>query len=214
MASTFLQTPVQSPAGRRRRQRSVRVSVAVALLGLATLVVLVVVLVAVTVSSSAWLTPASLLAVAAGWAAARIIHTELVQSRRDNATDRAAQARAYRSIFAERSLEHAEFASAMVGRVTARDRTITELTVAVADAARRVTKAESRVQRECRRADDADASVAELLGRIEMVEARKAEQFDQLAGWEGFETVVDMMAWEHKIAARQRAGAVEETKPA
>jgi hypothetical protein len=101
----------------------------------------------------------------------------------------------------------------MVGRVTARDRAIAELTVAVADAARRVTEAESRVQRECRRADDADASVA-VLGRIELVEARKAEQFDQLAGWEGFETVVDMMAWEHKIAARQRAGAVEETKPA
>jgi len=209
MASTFLQTTLQSPPSRRRRQRSVRVSVAVALMGLATLVVLV----AVIASSSAWLTPASLLAVAAGWAAARIIHTELVQSRRDNATDRAAQARAYRSIFAERSLEHAEFASAMVGRVTARDRAIAELAVAVADAARRVTEAESRVQRECRRADDADASVA-VLGRIELVEARKAEQFDQLAGWEGFETVVDMMAWEHKIAARQRAGAVEETKPA
>jgi len=210
MASTFLQTTLQSPPSRRRRQRSVRVSVAVALMGLATLVVLV----AVIASSSAWLTPASLLAVAAGWAAARIIHTELVQSRRDNATDRAAQARAYRSIFAERSLEHAEFASAMVGRVTARDRAIAELTVAVADAARRVTEAESRVQRECRRADDADASVAELLGRIELVEARKAEHFDQLAGWEGFETVVDMMAWEHKIAARHRAGAVEETRPA
>ena len=116
--------------------------------------------------------------------------------------------------FAERSLEHAEFASAMVGRVTARDRAIAELTVAVADAARRVTEAESRVQRECRRADDADASVAALLDRIELVEARKAEQFDQLAGWEGFETVVDMMAWEHKIAARHRAGAVEETRPA
>ena len=210
MASTFLQTTLQSPPSRRRRQRSVQVSVAVALLGLATLVVLV----AVIASSSAWPTPASLLAVAAGWAAARIIHTELVQSRRDNATDRAAQARAYRSIFAERSLEHAEFASAMVGRVTARDRTITELTVAVADAARRVTEAESRVQRECRRADDADASVAELLGRIELVEARKAEHFDQLAGWEGFETVVDMMAWEHKIAVRHGAGAVEETRPA
>ena len=194
----------------RRRQRSTRLTVAVTLVMAAAALVLG----ALVLRSLVALTVAAVAAVVLGAVATRITHAELVLSRRDAARDRAAQARAYRTIFAERSLEHAEFASAMVGRVTARDQAIAELTVAVADAARRVTEAESRVQRECRRADDADASVAELLGRIELVEARKAEQFDQLAGWEGFETVVDMMAWEHKIAARHRAGAGEEARPA
>ncbi|MGI8900988.1 MAG: hypothetical protein ACR2HA_08655 [Nocardioides sp.] len=234
-------TPAQGPVGTttsRRRQRSVRVSVAVGLLSVATLVVLG----AVTSRSPAWLTAASLLALACGWAAARIVYTELVQSRRDNATDRAAQAQAYRSVFAERSLEHAEFTSAMVDRVVTRDRKIAELTSLTLDAELLVAEAETRVQSECRRAneadtradeadtradeadtraddadtraDEADTLVAELRGRIEELEIRRAEQFDQLASWEGFETVVDMMAWEQKIAAAHRAGAAEETKQA
>ena len=213
-------TPAQGPVGTttsRRRQRSVRVSVAVGLLSVATLVVLG----AVTSRSPAWLTAASLLALACGWAAARMVYTELVQSRRDNATDRAAQAQAYRSVFAERSLEHAEFTSAMVDRVVTRDRKIAELTSLTLDAELLVAEAETRVQRECRRAneadtraDEADTLVAELRGRIEELEIRRAEQFDQLASWEGFETVVDMMAWEQKIAAAHRAGAAEETKQA
>ncbi len=220
-------TPAQGPVGTttsRRRQRSVRVSVAVGLLSVATLVVLG----AVTSRSPAWLTAASLLALACGWVAARMIYTELVQSRRDNATDRAAQAQAYRSVFAERSLEHAEFTSAMVDRVVTRDRRIAELTSLTLDAERLVAEAETRVQRECRRAneadtradeadtraDGADTLVAELRGRIEELEIRRAEPFDQLASWEGFETVVDMMAWEQKIAAAHRAGAAEETKQA
>jgi len=216
MASTPAQRPVGTTTS-RRRQRSVRVSVAVGLLSVATLVVLG----AVTSRSPAWLTAASLLALACGWAAARMVYTELVQSRRDNATDRAAQAQAYRSVFAERSLEHAEFTSAMVDRVVTRDRKIAELTSLTLDAELLVAEAETRVQRECRRAneadtraDEADTLVAELRGRIEELEIRRAEQFDQLASWEGFETVVDMMAWEQKIAAAHRAGAAEETKQA
>ena len=58
---------------------------------------------------------------ACGWAAARIIYTELAQSRRDNAADRAAQAQAYKSLFSERASEHAEFTTAMTDRIAARE---------------------------------------------------------------------------------------------
>lgn len=182
-----------------------RVSVAVVLLSVASAVVAL----ALPSQSPAWLSSASVLALLCGWAAARIIYTELVQSRRDNAADRAAQAQAYRTIFAERSFEHAEFTSSMVHRLGIRDREITELTSHVVDTERRAAEAETRVQREARRANDADARVVELRHRIEELEAHRAaeaERFDQLASWEGFETVVDMMAWEQTVAAAHQAG--------
>src|SRR5690242_6767260 len=96
----------------RRRQRSVRVTVAVALLGVATLAVLL----ALPTQSAAVLSVAAVSAVVLGWAALRIVWTEVLQSRRENATDRAAAANAYRSLFSERAAEHAEFTTAMTER--------------------------------------------------------------------------------------------------
>ncbi|QNN51211.1 hypothetical protein [Nocardioides mesophilus] len=192
----------------RRRQRSVRVTVAVALLSLATAVVVV----AVPTQSVLWLTVASVLALACGWAAARIVYTELVQSRRDAATDRAAQAQAYRSMFAERATEHAEFTTGMTDRLSLREREIAELTSTVVAAEMRAVEAESRVQREARRANEASERASEAQSRVheleklvEELEVHRAEQFDQLASWEGFETVVDLMAWEQKVTAAQHA---------
>src|SRR5689334_21002036 len=75
------------PRPGRRRQRSVRVTVAVALLGVATALVLL----ALPTQSPLWLSVASVVALASGWAAARIVYTELAQSRREAAADRAAQ---------------------------------------------------------------------------------------------------------------------------
>ena len=111
-----------SPQARpnRRRQRSVRVTVAVVLLSLATVAVLL----ALPTQSPVWLSISSVLALACGWAAARIVYTELAQSRRDSAADRAAQAQAYRSLFSERASEHAEFTTAMTDRLAARDREV------------------------------------------------------------------------------------------
>ena len=93
-----------SPQARpsRRRQRSVRVTVAVALLSVASAAVVL----ALPTQSALWLSIASVLALACGWAAARIIYTELLQSRREAATDRAEQAQAYRTMFHERAAEH------------------------------------------------------------------------------------------------------------
>ena len=205
MAST---SPQARPS--RRRQRSVRVSVAVALLSLATAAVLL----ALPTQSPVWLSVASVLALACGWAAARIIYTELAQSRRDNAADRAAQAQAYKSLFSERASQHAEFTTAMTDRIAARERELVELQEGLVEAQRRAGEAEARVQREARRANDAAAEVATLRERVEELEIRKAEEADELATWEGFETAVDMMAWETKVNAAAAAQAEADRKHA
>jgi len=186
-----------SPQARpsRRRQRSVRVTVAVALLSVASAAVVL----ALPTQSALWLSIASVLALACGWASARIIYTELAQSRRDNATDRAAQAQAYKSLFSERASEHAEFTTAMTDRIASREKELALLEEDLVSTQRRAGEAEARVQRESRRANDAAAEVASLKERIEELEIRKAEEADELATWEGFETAVDLMAWEAKI---------------
>jgi hypothetical protein len=183
MASTSPATTAFPVRSGRRRQRSVRVTVAVFLLGVATAVVLL----ALPTQSPLWLSIAAVLALACGWTSARIVYSELVQSRREAAADRAAQAQAYRSMFAERAGEHAEFTTSMTDRLVRRDREYAELESALAAAEGRAVAAETRVQREARRANDALARVQELTGRVgELEEAltiRHAEEVDELATW-------------------------------
>lgn len=198
------------PSPNRRRQRSVRVTVAVALLAVATVVVLI----ALPTQSPVWLSVSSVLSLVCGCAAARIVYTELLQSRRENARDRAAQAQAYKSMFTERAAEHAEFTSAMTERLVSRDRSITELEGTIVLAEKRAMEAETRVQRESRRANDAMELVAHLQDQLDI---RKAEQADELASWEGWdgvmnaETVVDLLAWEEKSTAEEPAKAHSES---
>jgi hypothetical protein len=185
----------QSRRTNRRRQRSVRVTVAVTLLTVGSVAVLL----AIPGQSPGWLSAASLAALCCGWAAARIIYTELVQSRREAAADRASQAHAYRTLFTERAEEHALFTTAMTDRLSRRDRDVRELEEAVVEAERRVIEAETRVQREARRANEAQALAVELR---EQLEIRTAEADDQLASWDPqLDTVVELMAWEEKVAA-------------
>jgi hypothetical protein len=180
----------------RRRQRSVRVTVAAALLFVATLGVAL----ALPTQSPGYLSGSSVFALLCGFAAARIIYNELLQSRREAATDRAAQAKAYRSMFSERAREHAEFTTAMTERLATRDRAIRELESTSALAEARALEAESRVKRESRRANDAQERVAELQQALEV---RKVEEADELATWEGWEadTVVDLRAWDEKVGS-------------
>lgn len=180
----------------RRRQRSVRVTVAVALIGLATLGVVL----ALPTQSPLWLSISSVLALVCGALASRIVYSELLQSRREAAADRAAQAQAYRTMFTERAAEHAEFTSAMTDRLAAHTRSIEELEGTIVLAEARAIEAETRVKRESRRANEAQDLVAQLQ---EQLEIRKAEQADELASWEGWdgETVVDLLAWEEKVQA-------------
>ena len=195
----------------RRRQRSVRVTVAVTLLSVATAAVVL----ALPTQSPAWLSVSSVFALVCGFAASRIIYNELLQSRREAATDRASQAQAYRSMFSERAAEHAEFTTAMTDRLVSRDRSIKELEGTIVLAEKRAMDAETRVKREARRANDAMELVASLQ---EQLEIRKAEEADELASWEGWDgvmdasTVVDLLAWEDK--ANAGAGAADDRKHA
>jgi Skp family chaperone for outer membrane proteins len=201
----------------RRRQRSVRVTVAVALLSVATLVVIL----ALPTQSAGWLSASSVIALVCGFASARIIYNELVQSRREAATDRAAQAQAYRSMFSERAEEHAEFTTAMTERLATRERDIRELESTIVIAEKRAIEAETRVQREARRANEAQERVVELQQALEI---RKAEEADELASWDGWEgaqlfdreaeTVVDLVAWDEKVSAGAAADQAPQKKHA
>jgi len=172
----------------------VRVTVAVALLSVATALVLL----ALPTQSPVWLSVAAVFALLCGWAAARIVYTELAQSRREAAADRAAQAQAYRSMFAERASEHAEFTSSMTDRLVRRDKELRRLETAVVAAEKRAIEAETRVQREARRANDAERKVVTLTERVEELEIARAEQADELAVWH---SGLDLMDWEERVAA-------------
>ena len=147
----------------RRRQRSVRVTVAVALLATATLAVLV----ALPTQSALWLSISSVLALALSWAALRMMWTEVLQSRRENAADRAAAAAAYVELFSVRAAEHAEFTTAMTERL------------AEAHLARR--ELEGLVNQHRGRAERAESTVATLEKTLESL---RAEQTEDLVAWE------------------------------
>src|SRR4051794_33950864 len=197
-----MDTTSDTPARRtpsRRRQRSVRVTVAVALLALGSAAVLV----ALSVATVPALSVASIFSLVCGWAAARIVYNELLQSRRTHARDRAAQAKSFRALFTERSAEHASFAAAMSDRLKARDREVRELESTLRLSERRATAAEDRVRRESRRANEAQHRVSELEVALAI---RTAEEADELASWEGspfgaytdMDTVVDLFGWEDR----------------
>lgn len=168
-------TSGRSPA--RRRQRSVRVTVAVTLMAAATVIVLL----ALPTRSAAWMSAASVLALVLGWAALRMMWTEVLQSRRENAADRAATASAYQDLFSRRAAEHAEFTSAMTEQLAQSRTTMRELEGAVVQQQRRAVTAESRLADSNRRLDEARAQVNQLEGELT---ERQAELADALASWE------------------------------
>ena len=177
----------------RRRQRSVRVTVAVALLSVATLVVLL----GLSTRSVLWLGVGSVTAVVLSWAALRMMWTEVLQSRRENAADRAAAAAAYRDLFSIRAAEHAEFTSAMTERLAEAHLTQRELEGLLAQHQTRAPRAESRLVAETR-------ALLEARSRVETLEhalaVRQAEEADALATWEadGDDSVVALAAWEEQ----------------
>ena len=192
----------------RRRQRSVRVTVALALLALGTVAVLV----ALSVATVPALSVASVFSLLCGWAAARIVYNELVQSRRIHSRDRAAQAQSFKELFTERSAEHASFATAMGDRLAARDRAVRELESTLRLSEVRATDAEERVRRESRRAKEAQERVLELEVALAI---RTAEEADELASWvpagdDDMDTVVDLLRWEDRAQALQSRTQLDE----
>lgn len=178
----------------RRRQRSVRVSVAVTLLAVGTLLVIA----ALPARSALWSGIAAVVALALAWAALRMMWTEVLQSRRDNARDRAEAASAYRTLFSERAAEHAEFTTAMTERLAQAQLAARELTGQLGHAHQRATTAEAQLVESNRRLDDTRAELRELVTEHEQLRTDHAEvlvaidrlQADRLADLEHFEAQV------------------------
>jgi len=195
----------------RRRQRSVRLTVATVLLSVATVGVVL----ALPTQSPVLLSASSVLALALGWAALRIMWTEVLQSRRENAADRAAAATAYKSLFSLRAAEHAEFTTAMTERLAESNLSVRELQGELVLAQRQAADAVVRAESAERSLEDVRGRVGELEQSIEMLRAeRAAEEADALAAWEaegGPElgaqpargSVDELVTWEAKAAEIQ-----------
>ena len=187
----------------RRRQRSVRVTVAVMLLSTATAGVLA----ALPTQSPVLLSASSVGALALGWASLRIMWSEVLQSRRENAADRAATASAYKSLFTLRAAEHAEFTTAMTERLAESNVSVRELQGELVQAQRQAADALVRAESAEETLDTARVRVSELEQSIEVLRAeREAEEADALASWEaeGGEpargSVDELVSWEAKAA--------------
>ena len=187
----------------RRRQRSVRVTVAVVLLSTATAGVLA----ALPTQSPVLLSASSVGALALGWASLRIMWSEVLQSRRENAADRAATASAYKSLFTLRAAEHAEFTTAMTERLAESNVSVRELQGELVQAQRQAADALVRAESAEDTLDTARVRVSELEQSIELLRAeREAEEADALASWEaeGGEpargSVDELVSWEATAA--------------
>lgn len=174
-------------------------TVAVVLLSVATAGVLA----TLPTQSPVLLSAGAVTALVLGWAALRIMWTEVLQSRRENAADRAAAASAYKSLFSLRAAEHAEFTTAMTERLAESHHSVHELQGELVQAKRQVADATVR-------ADAAQRRVGELEESIEVLRAeRAAEEADALASWEAEGgdpargTVDELVTWEAKAAEIQ-----------
>lgn len=194
----------------RRRQRSVRVTVAVGLLGTATALVLL----SLPTRSVLWLSLSSVAGLVLSWAALRMMWTEVLQSRRENAADRAAAARAYRELFTVRAAEHAEFTTAMTERLAEARLAQRELEGLLVQQQGRTAAAESAaaVQR-----DTQEERLATMRARVTELEGALAERpadagsprvdDDALRAWEtrSADSVVELAAWEENLRDTMRA---------
>jgi hypothetical protein len=89
---------------------------------------------------------AGVLALATGWTALRLAWNAVANGRYEHAADRTELARAYHSLFAQRSVEHAEFARTMEVRLAQRDRVIHDLKGVIVRIEMRAVEAESSAQ--------------------------------------------------------------------
>jgi hypothetical protein len=187
-------------AGRRRVQRSVRVSVSALLVAVAAIAVAAAVAFSTAVAASA------VFAVVAGAVAARILYSEVLQTRRNASRSRADQALAFSTALARLRAEHAGEVAGWHLNVLERDRSISALVARLRAADERAGTASSRAEREMRRADDAQRRLTEVL---DAVLARpdggrpvgdEEEDDSLLAERRELPTVVDLLAWEERAS--------------
>jgi hypothetical protein len=178
----------------RRRQRSTRLTVAVVLVVAAAALVLG----ALVSRSFLAVASAAVAAVFLGAAATRITHSELMQSRRDAARDRAEQAQAYRTLAAARAEENATHVASLKGQIGRREAALRELEEALVSAQHRAAEATRKRNAEARRADLAEQEGVDLARRLEDAEERAAEAIVHLAELEQEVDVLraELAAWQ------------------
>jgi chromosome segregation ATPase len=178
-----------------------RITVAVGLLVLAALEVTGAAL------SGSWLvvTCAAGLGVFLGAAATRITNSELADSRREAATDRATQAKAYAELSEQRILEHSSYVTDMHARISEREQALEELEAALCSAQKRAAESTRKRNAEGRRAAGLQVSLA-------LAEDRFAEALIRISQLEQEVVVLrselDSMttAWHAADNARRSAG--------
>ncbi len=156
-------------------------------------------LVALSLGTGVWTGAAAVAALVSGLAAARIMHAELIQSRRDAALDRARQAVAYQQLSARASTDHARFATTMTSRLADREHVIVRLRRALRVALRRADDAEEQARAESARVGELQAEVA-LLQQAQLAPA--VEDGDEVAVWDASQapTVIDLVGWDERAA--------------
>ncbi len=172
----------------RRRQRSFRVTGAVVLLSVASVAVLA----SLPTQSALWVGFAAVLALALSGTALRVMWTEVLESRRENAADRAAAAAAYRNLFAARAAEHAEFTTAMTERLARAHILQRELEGLMVQHETNAQRAESKLAAEI-------GAHAETQGRVRQLE-------DAMAAMRADDgSVVDLITWDEQTAKKAAA---------
>jgi hypothetical protein len=178
-------------SGSRRVQRSIRVIVA-------TLLVVVAAggVVAAVVAGSA-VSVAAVVAAVVGMVAVRIMHAEVIQTRRRSSADRSAQAKSFGAALVAKQAEHTAFTLSMTSRLAEKDQTIRELDGTVRLADRRADIAEERVRRESKRANEAQARLSDLLDDV--LAAREEIDESGETALQDLPTIVDLLAWEDRV---------------
>jgi hypothetical protein len=179
-------------SGRRRIQRSTTVLVAVALVLLGTALVI----------TSAIAGRAEVLAAMAaavgGLAAVRLMYLEVAETRLAHAEERARQSRAFGRTIAAAHAEHSIFVASMERRMGFKDRALSELSGTLRLAEARADEAETRARRETRRANEAQARLADLLDEVLTEQTHELAAIDD-AHDPDLPTIVDLLAWEERV---------------
>ena len=177
----------------RRRQRSIAVTVAMALFSAATAVLLGAFLAAPTALLRLGLVAVAIM----GWAALRIMWTEILAARFEHAAERSEAARAATSLASRRAAQNAEFVATMNARLATSRRTALDLTNAAAEAQHQAAQLAIQLRAEERRAGERANRIAELEAQIESL---LVEADIHRAG------LTDLMSFEERV---KRASTVE-----
>lgn len=171
---------------------------AVALLVVAALVVLLAVVLGRASSAAVTvLTLAGALAVLLGAAATRIVASELAQSRRDAARDRAEQAQAYTRLTEVRVAENAEYVAGVESRLEGQRTSLARLEDQLAVASLEAAEARRSLVVEQARVDQVESEKSGLARLLDLAEERAAEAIVRLAELEQ----------EHDVLIAERDGA-------